>query len=144
MQADMTTPIATGFVLAVTSVAWASKVTEVPPSSSVTVHFNEPRERRTGTSRIMQLRKSAGSAGAASVRDGASTDPATLPPSVALANSSTYTVLVHGGSSGSVVMSAADIPLAANFSSSFTTAATALNPVAAYNFAQGSGSVLTD
>jgi PKD repeat protein len=107
----------------VTSVTPANKASGVSISPAITVQFSEALDPATVTSNTIQLLNSSGSAVAATVSYNSNTDSATLTPSSALAYSTTYTVLVHGGSSGAVVKDAADNPLAANFSSSFTTQA---------------------
>jgi methionine-rich copper-binding protein CopC len=146
IQTDMTSPIgsSSGTPPTVTSVTPADNATNVSTGTAVTVQFSEALAPATVTSSTIQLLNSSGSVVSASATYNSSTDTATLTPNAALAASSTYTVMVHGGSSGPVIESSAYNPLAANFSSSFTTAASLSGLVAAYNFAQGSGSVLTD
>jgi hypothetical protein len=146
IQTDMNSNIgsSSGTPPTVTSVTPANNATNVSTNTAVIVQFSEALAPATVTSGTIQLLNASGSAVAASVTYNSSTDTATLTPSAALAASSTYTVLVHGGSTGPVIESSAYNPLAANFTSSFTTAASPTGLVAAYNFGQGSGSVLTD
>ncbi|HEY7313483.1 MAG TPA: Ig-like domain-containing protein, partial [Gemmataceae bacterium] len=105
----------------VTSVTPANNATEISTTTAVTVQFSEALDPTTVNSSTIQLLNSSGTAVAATVTYTASTFTATLTPSAALATSSTYTISVHGGTSGAVIKDAADNPLAANFSSSFTT-----------------------
>jgi hypothetical protein len=108
---------------AVASVTPANNATSVSTGTTVTVQFNEALDPTTVNSSTIQLLNSSGGVVAAAVSYNSSTDTATLTPSAALANNSTYTILVHGGTSGAVIQDSAGTPLAANFSSSFTTAA---------------------
>ena len=73
----------------------------------------------TITTSTVTLETSSGSIVPAAVTYTSSTDTATLTPTSALANSSTYTVVVVGGSSG--VKDTNGNAMAANFSSTFTT-----------------------
>jgi methionine-rich copper-binding protein CopC len=130
IQTDMSTPIvaATDTAPTVTSVTPANNASAVSTSTAVTIQFSEALDPTTVNSSTIQLLNSSGQAVAASVRYNSSTDTATVTASVALANSSTYTILIHGGTSGYVVLDSAGTPLAANFSSSFTTIAPGQRP----------------
>jgi hypothetical protein len=125
IQTDMNTPIISPVDTppTVTSVTPADGASGVSTGTAITVQFSEALDPTTVTSSTIQLLNSSGSAVAASVSYNASTFTATLTPSAALSTNSNYKILVHGGSSGAVIKDAADTPLAANFSSTFTTAA---------------------
>ncbi len=112
----------------VTSLTPANNSSGVRTSTAVTIQFSEALDPATVTASAIQLLNSSGSAVAASVHYDSSSHTATLTPSTALANSSTYTVLVRGGSSGAVIKDVNGTLLAANFSSSFTTAAASTAP----------------
>jgi PKD repeat protein len=114
----------------VTAVTPANAATGVATSGNVQVTFSEALGPATVTTGTVQLLDATGAAVAATVSYNATTFTATLTPGSALASSSTYTVLVHGGTTGAVVKDTAGDPLAANFSSSFTTAVPAAAPVA--------------
>ena len=72
------------------------------------------------------LRNAAGVTVASTIAYNASTNTATLTPTSALANSTTYTIVVKGGSAG--VKDAAGNALAADVTSSFTTVAAPRRP----------------
>jgi hypothetical protein len=99
----------------------ASGADGVPPASNVTATFSEPMTAASVDTTSVQLRDNAGNLVPATVSyDGASVT-ATLDPSSVLADSTTYTATVKGGSSG--VKDRAGNALAADKSWSFTTAA---------------------
>ncbi len=107
----------------VKSVAPTNGATQVATNASIAVTFTGTLDATTVNTSSVQLLTASNAVIPASVTFNATTDTATLTPSSALANSTTYTVMVHGGSSGSVVKNTSGNPLAANFSASFTTAA---------------------
>jgi methionine-rich copper-binding protein CopC len=112
--ADTTPPV-------VKSVSPAAAATGVATNSAISVTFSEAMTAASVTSGTVFLRDPAGAQVAATLTYNASTNTATLTPSAALANSATYTVVVKGGAAG--VKDLAGNALAADFSSSFTTAA---------------------
>jgi hypothetical protein len=101
----------------VTSVTQANNATNVSTATAVTVQFSEALDPATVNSSTIQLLDSSGNAVAASGTYNSSTDTAPLTPNAALAASSTYTILVHGGSNGPVIESSAYNPLAAKLTS---------------------------
>ena len=108
---DTTPPTVTGFTP-------ASGATGVAINSSVTVTFSEALNPSTVNTNTVQLMNGSTPV-AASVSYNASTNTVTLTPTAALANSTSYTIVVVGGASG--VKDLAGNALVANASSSFTT-----------------------
>jgi len=123
IQTDMISPIlsATDTAPTVIAVTPANSSTSVSTSPSLTIQFSEALDPATVSSNTIQLLNASGKAVSASVTYNSSTYAVTLTPSAALSSNSTYTVLVRGGTSGYVILDSAGTPLAANFSSSFTT-----------------------
>ncbi len=92
----------------------------VPPATNVVVGFDEPMTASTITTSTVQLRDPAGNLVPASVSYDASSLSATLDPTGDLADSTTYSVRVQGGTGG--VADRAGNTLAADRTWSFTTA----------------------
>ena len=92
----------------------------VPPATNVVVGFDEPMTASTITTSTVQLRDPAGNLVPASVSYDASSLSATLDPTGDLADSTTYTVRVQGGTGG--VADRAGNTLAADRTWSFATA----------------------
>ena len=93
----------------------------VPPATNVVVGFNEAMTASTITTSTVQLRDPAGNLVPAAVSYDSSSQSATLDPTGDLADSTTYTVKVQGGTGG--VADRAGNTLAADRSWTFTTAA---------------------
>ena len=110
---DTTVPTVVGF-------SASGGATNVATSSTVTVTFSEAMDSSTVDATTVRLLDGATPL-AASVSYNASTNTATLTPSAALANSTTYTISVTGGAGG--VKDLTGNPLASTVTSSFTTAA---------------------
>jgi hypothetical protein len=110
----------------VTTVTPANAATGVPTSSAITVTFNEAMNASTITSSTIQL-DNAGTPVAATVTYNSSTNTATLTPTAALANSTVYTVVVHGGTDSPQVQDGSGNTLAATFNSTFTTASSSVS-----------------
>jgi PKD repeat protein len=108
----------------------ANGATGISQTTSVTVTFSEAVDPTTVNGTTIQLLDPSNNLVAATINYYASTDTATLTPSSSLAMSTTYTVVVDGGSSGPAVKDLAGNPLAANDIWSFTTDAPAAPPVA--------------
>jgi hypothetical protein len=100
--------------------------TSVPTGSAASVTFSEAMNASTINTSTVFLRNSSNVVVAASVAYNATTNTATITPTSALANSTTYTIVVQGGASG--VKDAAGNALAAVATSSFTTVAVLQNP----------------
>src|SRR5262245_39644742 len=124
VTADTTPPTVT----AVTPVANA---TGVPQSSTVSATFSEAMAASSITGTTIELLTAANTAVSGSVAYDAPTKSATFTPSAPLAQSATYTFVVHGGSGG--VTDVAGNPLAANVSTPFSTAAPAACPCTIWN-----------
>jgi Domain of unknown function (DUF4082)/Bacterial Ig-like domain len=105
---------------AVLSVIPSNSASGVDAGASIQVQFNEAMNSATITSGTLLLQNVAGNL-AVGVSYDSATDTATLTPTAPLTTSSTYTVVVTGGADG--VMDSSGNSLAANFTSSFTTAA---------------------
>ncbi|MGD9723647.1 MAG: DUF4082 domain-containing protein [Pirellulales bacterium] len=101
--------------------------TNVATSSAVTVTFSEALNAATVTTSTVFLRNASNVVVPATVSYNATNNRVTITPTSALANSTTYTIVVKGGSSG--VKDAAGNAVAADVTSSFTTAAV-VNPPA--------------
>ena len=125
--------VLTSLVGAVTPAADESGV---PTDTSVTVKFNAAMNAATVTSGTVELQDSSGSSVPTSLVYNAGIQSATLTPSAALNAGTTYTVVVQGGAGG--VASSAGMTLTANYTSSFTTAATPPNGAAATSLWNGS------
>src|SRR5262249_50199490 len=114
----------------VTSVNPPNGATGILQNTTVTVAFNEALDPTTVNASTVRLLNPSGVAVAATVSYNSSTFTATLTPSAWLGQDTTYTVLIHGGTTGSVIKDTAGDTMAANFSSSFMTDAPAGPPVA--------------
>ena len=115
IQADM------NLAPTVTGVDPAGGTTGVLTSTTVKVTFSEPMDPTSVTDTSVQLQAAGGSFVAAGVAYDAATRTATLTPSAALATGATYTVVVHGGSGAGAVTDTSGKPMAADFTSTFTT-----------------------
>jgi methionine-rich copper-binding protein CopC len=116
----------------VTNVTPANGSIGVPTSGPFTVTFNEALDSTTVTSSTIQLLNSSNVAVAASVTYNAATNSVTVTPTNALTAGASYTLEVIGGSNG-VKSSGSDVALAANFTSTFTTAAAAASSVTIFS-----------
>ncbi|MBI5578260.1 MAG: Ig-like domain-containing protein, partial [Deltaproteobacteria bacterium] len=105
----------------VISVSPNSGATGVSTGTVVTVTFSEPINAATVSANTFVLRDAAGAIVPSVVAYSSGTNAATLSPSAALNNSTTYTARVIGGTGG--VTDASGNPLAADYVSTFTTAA---------------------
>jgi N,N-dimethylformamidase beta subunit-like, C-terminal/Concanavalin A-like lectin/glucanases superfamily/Bacterial Ig-like domain/Bacterial Ig domain/Calx-beta domain len=133
IQTDMNTPIGGADTTAptVSSVAPANGATGVLTDTNVTATFSESVNPTTVTTSTFELRDSANALVPATVSYNSSTSTATLDPSSTLAWGATYTARVKGGSSG--VKDSAGNALAADFTWSFTTAASPPPPTISIN-----------
>jgi hypothetical protein len=109
----------------VTSVTPANNSTSVSLSTTVTAVFSEPMTAATISGTTFLLADSSGNSVPNTVTYNASAASATLTPSVVLSPATTYTVTVKGGSGG--VQDSFGNTMAANFSSSFSTAGVPVN-----------------
>ena len=127
----------------VTAFSPANGSTSVPLSASITVTFSEALSAATVNSGTVQLMNGS-TAVSATVAYNAANNTATITPNSALANSTTYTILVKGGSGG--VTDAAGNALTANATSSFTTVTNVvvLPTVTAFNPTSGATNVATN
>ena len=105
----------------VSSVSPTSDATNVGTGTAVTVTFDEAMESSTISGSTYELRNSSNQLVSATVAYNGTTNTATLTPSAALGNSSTYTARVIGGTGG--VTDVAGNALASTYTWSFTTAA---------------------
>jgi hypothetical protein len=127
----------------VTSVTPASGATGVAPGTTATAAFSKAMDPATITTANMSLQGPSGLV-AGAVTYNTSTLLATLTPSSTLANNTTYTATVKGGSAG--VKDASGTPLASDFTWSFTTVAAAAscappkNPIECENALPGAPS----
>ena len=119
----------------VSSVSPASGATNVALNTTVTATFSEALDPTTITTSTMQLRNAANAVLPAAVTYNAATKTATLTPSSTLADSTTYTATVVGGTSG--VTDVAGNALAANFTWSFTVVDTTPPTVSSVSPASG-------
>ncbi len=103
----------------VTSVAPGRGATGVAPTQNVTATFSEPLTASTVNANTVLLRDAAGAAVPATVTYDAGSQTATLDPTAPLADATTYTATVKGGSAG--VKDLAANALAADDSWTFTT-----------------------
>jgi methionine-rich copper-binding protein CopC len=106
----------------VTAVSPLNNSINVPTNTTVQVTFSEPIDQLTLTATTVSLKNTVTSAVVAgSLSYDVGTNKVTFTPSGPLSNGTSYTLTVLGGASG--VKDLAGNPLAANFTSSFTTAA---------------------
>jgi hypothetical protein len=111
--------------------------TGVDPSASFTITFSEAMDPTTITTSTIQLRDASGTLVSATITYNGATKTATLQPSVPLAYSTTYTLTIKGGANG--VKDLAGNPLAADATSSFTTAAAPACPCSLWSNATTPG-----
>jgi len=107
----------------VTSVSPANGATGVAANTAVTATFSEAMDATTINTSSFELRNSGGTLIASTVTYSSATRTATLTPTAALANSTTYSATVKGGATDPRVKDAAGNALAGNFGWSFTTGA---------------------
>jgi hypothetical protein len=142
IQTDLGRPIslADAWPPAVTSVSPANGATNVSVGTSVKAVFSEPVQPSTVNGTTIDVRDAANNLVPANVTYDASADTATL-TSGAIVYGKTYTVTVHGGTSGSRVLDLAGNALAADVRWSFTmesppppvaVVASAANPFSSY------------
>jgi len=105
----------------VSSTSPSASATNIGINANMTVTFDEPMSSASVTATNFQLRDPGGVVVPASVTYDTGSATATLNPGAALANSTTYTATVRGGTSG--VKDSAGNALAADKTWSFTTAA---------------------
>jgi methionine-rich copper-binding protein CopC len=105
----------------VTSVTPANNATGVDPAAEIQVTFSTAMDATTITTSTIDLRDSNNNLVTSTVLHNSTADQATLLPNVTLAQNTTYTVTVHGGSSGPVVKDTSGNALASNYVWSFTT-----------------------
>ncbi len=110
----------------VTSTTPASSATGVSTSTTVKATFSEAMNAATINISTFELRDSSNTAIAATVSYDTASNTATLTPSSPLANSTTYTATVKGGTTDPRVKDLAGNALAQNYTWSFTTSATSL------------------
>src|SRR5262245_38930024 len=126
----------------VTAVAPVAGATGVGVTTVVGVTFNEPMAASSVTTSTIELRNAANAAVPGAVAYDAATRTATFAPAAPLAASATYTVVVHGGTSGPRVTDTAGNALASNFTSAFTTAAPVVCPCTIWNPATSTPTVV--
>src|SRR5207237_50312 len=119
LAANYTWSFTTASPPTVTAVSPLSGATGVPITAAVKATFDQAMDPTSITSSTFVLRTASNSLISATVTYTSSSNTATLQPSAALAPSTTYTATVTGGSGG--VRSSVGVPLAANYSWSFTT-----------------------
>lgn len=107
----------------VASVKPAAGMSGVKTDASVTVTFNEAMDAATITSSSVLLRDPLGASVPATVTYTSGTKTATLAPASVLAYSTTYRIVVKGGTTDPRVKDVAGNALASDYTSSFTTAA---------------------
>ena len=107
----------------VTGVAPSSGSSTAAVNSAVTVSFSEQLDATTVNLSTIFLRDASGTVIPTSLAYNAATNTVTLTPTAALANSTTYTLVVKGGAAG--VKDTSGNALAADATSSFTTVAAA-------------------
>jgi len=117
----------------VTSISPASGATGVGTNVVVGVTFSEAVAPATISTSTIELRDATNAAVPGVVAYDSPTRTATFDPNAALAMSSTYTIIVHGGTSGPRVTDIAGNALAGNVTSSFTTAAPVTCPCTIWN-----------
>jgi hypothetical protein len=130
LAADFTSTFTTLAATAptVTQFAPAGGAIGVPLATAVTVTFSEAMDPSTINANTVQLRTAAGGTVSAVVSYDANTFTARLTPNISLAYSTGYVVVVHGGTGTAVVRDVAGSPLAADFTSTFTTVADTTPP----------------
>ncbi len=106
---------------AVLSVTPPSSATGVDMNSPILLKFNEAMNASSMNSSTLLLQDSLGDNVPVTISYNSNTNTATLTPNAALDTSATYTVVVDGGAEG--VLDSAGSTMAADFTSTFTTAA---------------------
>jgi N,N-dimethylformamidase beta subunit-like, C-terminal/Domain of unknown function (DUF4082)/Bacterial Ig-like domain/WD domain, G-beta repeat/Bacterial Ig domain len=119
--------------------------TGVAPGTSVSATFSEALDPATVGATTFELRNPSNTVVPATVSYNTTNNTATLTPNAPLANSTTYTALLKGGSTDPRVKDLAGNALAANYTWSFTTAepgpcTTPANPIVAENCLTGNPS----
>jgi hypothetical protein len=109
----------------VNAVSPGNSATGVSTGTAIKVTFSEAMDPASINSNSIELRNSANTLLAATVAYDATTRSATVDPTASLANGTTYTVRVKGGSTDPRVKDAAGNALASTFTASFTTASSA-------------------
>src|SRR6185295_11784899 len=104
----------------VTATTPASGATGVSTGTTVTVMFDEPMNAASIGTSTFELRSPSNNLVMAAVSYNSTTRTATLAPSAALANATTYTAAVKGGATDPRVTDVAGNALAADFAWSFT------------------------
>src|SRR5262249_23747187 len=117
----------------VTGISPASGATGVGTNVVVGVTFSEAVAPSTINTSTIEMRDAANAAVPGIVAYDASTRTATFAPNAGLATAATYTIVVHGGTSGARVTDIAGNALASNFVSAFTTAAPVACPCTIWN-----------
>jgi hypothetical protein len=115
----------------VTGMSPPSGATDVGINAAITATFSEPMTASTISASTMVVRNAGGTAIGGTVSYNSGTNTATFAPSATLANSTTYTATISGGSAG--VTDLAGNALANNVVWSFTTAAPAACPCSLWN-----------
>jgi hypothetical protein len=142
--------MAANFVSWFTTAALVASVAPTPatlnanPNMNVTATFSEAIDPATLTAATFQLTDTSGHVIPASVRYDATNNTAILIPNAPLATGTTYTATLVGGSSGAVIKDAADNPLTASYTWSFTTRVPAPNPIVAENQLPGTPRTVWD
>jgi hypothetical protein len=127
----------------VSSVSPASGATGVSVAALALVTFSEAMDAATISTSTIELRTASNALVTASLNYDSVTKTATLTPSSVLLNGAVYTVTVKAGATG--VKDAAGNPLAATFTSSFTTVSASSGAlVASYAFNEGAGGSARD
>ncbi len=126
-----TTPSVDTTPPAVAAFSPASGAANVAINSTPTVRFSEPVVAGTVTTSTVFLRGPNNVVVPTTVSYNSATNTATLTPTSALSNSTTYTIVVKGGSAG--IKDMAGNTMASDSTSSFTTAAVASAPVSLWN-----------
>ena len=111
----------------VTAQSPASGATGVAVSTAVTATFSAAMNASTITANTFTLAPSGGSPVATTVSYNATANVATLTPSASLANDTSYTATVVGGSGG--ITGSSGSPLASNVTWTFTTATSGSSPI---------------
>ncbi|HSC90581.1 MAG TPA: LamG-like jellyroll fold domain-containing protein [Gaiellaceae bacterium] len=124
IQSDMSRPAAADALApTVTATTPASGAIDIPVSATVTATFSEAMDATSLTSASFELKDGSGTAVPATVTYDPITAKATLAPSGALVYGTTYTAVVHGGTSGSRAKDMSGNALAADKTWTFSTEA---------------------
>lgn len=128
----------------VTATTPSSGATNVSTITTVTATFSEAINATTISASTFELRNSSGTLVPANVSYNSATRTATLTPNSGLATSTTYTATVKGGTTDPRVSDLAGNALAANYTWSFTTSATATSPTLSIWNDTATPAVITD